>query len=251
MNIFCNTSCDGFCKHRFIINFASLPLHAAIRYKAPASVIHLLLGNNESTLLEPGPYNQLPLHVACRISAAPDVVQLLLDSDVTKSAVMRGDDVGRLPIHLALLHTAENQLDIVKLLMENMLCGRMEKRGLDLWKADMKHVLQLIGTQERDFTTRDKLDMVRDVIRNLMERVFVLELAVWRASCFEFNAQFSSTQSVMERLAILAVSDPQFDPNAYKTDRRIKSGADIIVRDVIPFLEYGAVDEMVAMLNGY
>lgn len=220
-----------------------------MRYKAPASVIQLLLTNNESTLLEPGPYNQLPLHIACRNSVAPDVLQLLLASDHTKSAVIRGDEVDRLPIHLALLHTKDKvcQLDMVEILMDGMLCGRMELRGLDLWKRDMKHILQLLQTHERDFTTRDKLDIVMDIIRNFMERVFMLEVAVWRASCLQYNTQYESVEEIMEYLSVTE----EFDGPAYKADRRIKSGADVIVRDVFPFLEREAVDELMSKLRDY
>lgn len=233
----------------------SLPVHTAIRYKAPADVIQLLLNNNESTLLQPGPYNQLPLHVACRNAATPDVMQLLLASDRTKSTVMTGDDADRLPIHLALLHNREKepQLEMVKLLMKGMVCGRMELKGLDLWKSDMKHLLLLMETHERDFTTRDKLNIVMDIIRNFMERVYVLELAVWRASCLQFNEEYSCMQDVIENLSTVATVDGgvSFDVNAYKIDRRIKSGADIIVRDVMPFLEYEAVDELIVKLSEY
>ena len=218
-------------------------------------MIQLLLENASSTLLSPGPYNQLPLHVACRNSVTPDVMQLLINSDVTKSAVMTGDEVDRLPIHLALLHTREkeSQLGMVKLLMEGMLCGRMELRGFDLWKADMKSVLELMSTHERDFTTRDKLDMVMETIRNFMERVFVLELAVWRASCLQFRTEYSSIQQIIEHMSSNSLSGDTelFDVHVYKADRRIKSGADVIVRDVIPFLEYEAVDELVLKLQEY
>lgn len=220
-----------------------------MRYKAPTSVIQLLLTNNESTLLEPGPYNQLPLHIACRNSVTPDVLQLLLTSDVTKSAVICGDEVDRLPIHLALLHTKDRvaQLDMVELLMNGMLCGRMELRGLELWKRDMKHILRLLQTHERDFTTRDKLDIVMDVIRNFVDRVFMLEVAVWRASCLQYNTEYESVQQIMEHLSV----SEEFDAHAYKADRRIKSGADVIVRDVFPFLERDAVDELMSKLRDY
>jgi hypothetical protein len=225
----------------------SLPLHTAIRYKAPVNIIHLLIDKNESTLLEPGPYNQLPLHLACRNTVTADVLKLLLSSDVTKSAVMTGDEVDRLPIHLAFLHNREKdlQLEMVAILFEAMICDRMELRGLDLWKSDLKTLLELMQTHERDFTTRDKLDIAMDVIRNFMERVHALELAVWRASCLQFNAEFSSMQQMIDHLP------STFDIHEYKNDRRIKSGADVIVRDVIPFLEYEAVEVLMSNLREY
>lgn len=186
----------------------SLPLHTAVRYGAPVAVVQLLLENNEQTLLETGYYDQLPLHVACRNGATPDVVQLLLDHDEIKVTVMQEDNVGRLPIHLALLHTTENQIDVVRLLLQGMLCGRIERKGLDLWKVDMKNMLDSMQTHERDFTTRDKLDMACEVITQFIDRVYTL-------------------------------------------DKCIRSGADVIVRDVMPFLEMEPVEELVQKLREY
>ena len=193
--------------------------------------------------------------MACRNGATADVMQLLLESDVTKSAIIQGDEVDRLPIHLALLHNQEKevQLDMVRLLMEGMLCGRMELRGLDLWKNDMKQILALMQTYERDFTTRDKLDIVVDVIRNHMERVFLLELAVWKASCLQFSAEYSSMEQIVQQIKSSTCQDKitQYDIHTYKLERRIKSGADVIVRDVMPFLEYDAVDDLMQNLREY
>ena len=75
----------------------------------------------------------------------------------------------RLPIHLALLHTYERQIDVVKILLQGMLCDRMESKGLDLWKADIKRLLTKMNIHERDFTTRDKLDMICDTIKDFTE----------------------------------------------------------------------------------
>ena len=74
----------------------SLPIHAAARYNAPASMIMLLLESKASrrTLLEPGPYEQLPLHVACRCGAHPDVIELLMNYDEDKKTLLQSDNVG-------------------------------------------------------------------------------------------------------------------------------------------------------------
>ncbi|KAL7551378.1 hypothetical protein ACHAWF_014580 [Thalassiosira exigua] len=225
----------------------SLPLHAAVRYCAPASVVMLLLETEESrrTLQEPDFYGQLPLHAACRNGAHPDVINLLLKYDEDKKTPLQEDKVGRLPVHLALLHTTERQLEVVKLLLTGMLCGLMERKGLDLWKMDMKSLLKSMESHERDFTTRDKLDMICEDIRAFMERVFVLELAVWRASCLKFDATYSTMDEVLDHES--SVAEDAFDAHYYKVDRRIRSGVDVIVRDVIPFVE----DEPVEGLLGY
>ena len=74
----------------------SLPIHAAVRYQAPADVVALLLEGEggRSTLLELGSYGQLPLHTACRCGAHPDVVNLLLEYDEDKKTLMEEDNVG-------------------------------------------------------------------------------------------------------------------------------------------------------------
>ena len=227
-------------------------MQTAVRYAAPASVVMLLLENCEarSTLLETDMYGQTPLHASCRRGAVPDVINLLLKYDENKTTVRREDNVGRLPIHLALLHSTENQLEVVRLLLEGMLCNRMESKGLDLWKADMNNLLRSMQTHERDFTTRDKLDMICDTISEFKERVFALELAVWRASILQFNARFTSIQDVLDHESSITVG-PDFDTDAYKVDRRIRSGADVIVRDVIPFLEHEPIDELIQKLKDY
>ena len=231
----------------------SLPyinINSAVRYGAPASVIMLLLESNESrsTLLETDVYGQTPLHASCRRGGIPEVIDLLLKFDKDKTTISATDNVGRLPIHLAILHSFENQIEVVQLLLEGMICGLMNRRGLELWKDDIQSLLNNMRVHERDFTTRDKLDMICESLVDFRERVFALELAVWRASCLQFDTRFASIQEAMDHEA--SATDT-FDINAYKADRRIRSGADIIIRDVIPFLEYEAVEEAVQKLRDY
>ena len=235
------------------IIFSSALYHfsSAVRYGAPASVIMLLLESNESrsTLLETDAYGQTPLHASCRRGGIPEVIDLLLKFDKDKTTISATDNVGRLPIHLALLHTFENQIEVVKLLLESMICGLMNRKGLELWKDDIQSLLNNMRVHERDFTTRDKLDMICDTVVEFRERVFVLELAVWRASCLQFDTSFTSIQEAMDHEA--STTDAAFDINTYKADRRIRSGADIIIRDVIPFLEHEAVEEALQKLRDY
>jgi ankyrin repeat protein len=269
--------CDA-TKHTLFIKSdnGSLALHAAVRYRAPASVIMLLLENDDedeeddededddavggcdelsnrftneksrasrssppggsarqrrssrSTLLESDAYGQLPIHAACRNGAHPDVIHLLIHHDTTKETVIMEDNVGRLPLHLTLLHGDSNytshniraveenissssvppnptytwfhssrssnnnnnnevtppptnqQLEVLHLLLRGMFVGRMEYRGVELWKKDLQRILKsMIETHERDFVTRDKLDMVCDSIQSFMDRARMLELVIY------------------------------------------------------------------------
>jgi hypothetical protein len=157
----------------------------------------------------------------------------------------------RLPVHLALLHSTENQIQVIQLLLQGMFCNLMERRGLDFWKTDIKCLVKsMTDSYERDFSTRDKLDMICESITEFMERVFVLELAVWRASCLQFDTKFATMQEVLEFESAKSVDGgTTFDAHAYKVDRRVRSGADAIVREVIPFLEDEPVVDMIAKLK--
>lgn len=227
----------------------SLPIHAAVRFGAPAIVIKLLLDCKESkqTLYLREGYGQTPLHAACRVGAEPNVVRLLLLYDEEQKTVMLGDNVGRLPLHLAILHCRVNQLQIVKLLLQTMIVHRMTLRGLEQWKTDMNQILDSLRVHERDFTTRDKLDMVCDTLRDFMERVHALELAVWRASCLQFG-KYKTMKEAIEHEARQANG---LGTLGYKRARRIQSGTDVIVRDVIPFLEDDPIDELLSALARY
>lgn len=167
-----------------------------------------------------GTYDQLPLHVACRCNLAPESIQLLLDHDVDKRTLLVQDNADRLPLHVAYLRNSHE--DVLQLLLHAMICGRMERVGLDLWKKDMRSFLKSLSTRERDCDTSYKLEVTMEALQDFMERVFVLELGVWKVSCIQGGG------------------DRQDED--YKRERRIKSGAEVIVAGVMAFLE----DEPVA-----
>jgi hypothetical protein len=102
----------------------------------------------------------------------------------------------------------------------------MESRGLDHWKGDMKRLLKSMETHERDFATRDKLDMLCETVREFVERAFVLDLVVWRTSCAQIEENSSSKPGALDRESVGGRSD-------------------IIVRDVIPFLENDVSEEFI------
>ena len=125
----------------------------------------------------------------------------------------------------------------------------MERRGLDFWKTDINCLVKsMTDAYERDFSTRDKLDIICETITEFVERVFVLELAVWRASCLQFDAKYATMQEVLDCESAKSL-DSTFDAHAYKVDRRVRSGADAIVREVIPFIENEPVEEIIAKLK--
>lgn len=164
----------------------SLPLHMACRYLAPPEVIKLLLEHDRTprkdTLSEPGIYGQLPLTIACRCQSTAAVIQLLIDNDIGKETVVTTDSVGRLPIHVALLRKPKD--GVIRLLLQGMLYGRMERKGLHGWKRDMKNIHTALSTYERDWDVRDKLNVIQDTLRIFVEQTHALELALWKVQCW-------------------------------------------------------------------
>jgi hypothetical protein len=75
----------------------------------------------------------------------------------------------------------------------------------------------------------EKEKEVREIYETLskyekMERISLLKLAVWRTSCL--NVKFDSMQEI-----------EAFDPAEFKRERRIKSGVNAIIQNVLPFLK--------------
>jgi len=128
----------------------------------------------------------------------------------------------------------------------------MVSRGLDLWKGDMKRLLKSMATHERDFATRDKLDMLCETVREFMERAFALELAVWRTSLAQqLDGDAPSRKDAPDHESSMSEDGPS--PSgacAYRSNRRIMCGSDVIVRDVIPFLENEPVEQTIRKIVG-
>lgn len=192
----------------------------------------------KTTLFEPGMYDQLPIHIACRCNLAPESIQLLLNYDVEKKTLIVEDNAGRLAIHVAYLRS---NIPVIQVLLEAMICGRIERIGLDLWKRDMRKYLKSMETHERDFDAADKLEMTREAFTTFLERTFVLELALWKATCLA-----PGCHTLQEVEANLHANEKCVDFCEYKKQRRITCGAEIIIPGVMSFLE----DEPITSLLG-
>lgn len=232
----------------------SLPLHMACRYNAGKEVIQLLLENDSRrlSLFEEGVYSQLPIHIACRGGASTEAIRVLLDFDEHKTSLLKEDNVGRLAIHLYLLtnRNFHRNMDTVRLLLEGMICNRLQRVGLDLWRQTMAGIYEsLTKPYERDFVTRERLDAIGNELKALMRLSFLLELAVWKASCLRGSdndgLKFHSMQDIDE----WGKTEKHFDPCQYKQECHIKSGAEIIIPHVLPFLEDEPITRLMKELD--
>jgi hypothetical protein len=166
----------------------------------------------------------LPIHWACRLKAPLEVIQLLLESDAEKKTIYYAS-------------RRDGPVDVVQFLLKVSIRDRIEQLCLPQWRVDVE---ELINAMTEEDSKRKK---VRKIYARLlkyeeMERtISLLALAIWRTSCLKWgDMQFQSMQDMDN----FRPTDEIFDPALYKRERRIKSGADVIIRGVLPFL---AVDE--------
>ena len=264
--------------------YESLPLHTAARYNAPVEVISMLLeggqdGENRGLYTE-GLHGQFPLTVACRSgSPRPEVLRILLEHDDASasssrrrqdgnqqpSTILHKDTTGRLPIHVFMLR---NTCEVcLRILLEAML-GRTSRTtyhnrskfravpnrnsileiGLDSWKRQCNAFLaDMDGTNlyERDFTTRDKLDVICAQVRVFYEICVNLELVAWRMSCL------SGIRDEQEKSDGGSINTNVWEDGQYKRDRRIVSGTEIIVPNVLSFLEDEPVERILEQFRSY
>ena len=242
-----------------------LPLHMACRYNLPAEAIRLLLAVNDDNnndadddatttaqqrntlLLTRATMNdQLPLHIAVRCDAPPSVVQVLLEHDTTYTSVLLEDSAQRIPLHIAFLRnpsqpgggTDSTGTSSITLLLHYMFVGRLERSGMAQWRRDMSRMRCSMRHHERDFMTREKLDVIIAAMEEMMERVIVIELSVWKQACLQISdtvrvstmEELEEQRNLLKNMGMESVSD-------YKQQRRIKCGAECIARNVMMFLE--------------
>lgn len=209
----------------------SIPLHYACRYGATPDVIELLLEHDTErrTLFAEGIYNQIPLHICCRGgNATKEVVATLLKYDESNESVLKEDNVGRLPIHVAFLKNSD--MDVIQLLLEAMICGRSERHGLQNWKRHIHAVMRSMSAHERDFMTRERLDSVIGGLRSLLERAHLLELVIWKMSCF-IHAKCDHVKNLSKEI---------------KAECRIKSDASLIIPHILAWIEAEPIESFVA-----
>ena len=112
----------------------------------------------------------------------------------------------------------------------------IEKLGLLRWRQQIKADIH-------DYIF-DSSDVVHEVPSSVthqlqkytkLEKISLLELAVWKASClwFDGSLSFRTMQDILDQWAI----DKSFDPVTYKAERRFTSSTAVIMRGVLQFLE--------------
>jgi hypothetical protein len=213
-----------------------LLLHYACHQHVPVLIVQWLLDKEveNKSIYQQNRMGSLPIHGACLDYANLDSIRLLLERDVDKKTLLVRDIQGRLPLFTS---TDEgNNVEVTKLVLREGICDRIERLDFTEWKD---RVRELIDNMTADLTLMDdRREEVEDVYTRLSKyeiehSLSLLALAVWKTSCLHWgDFQFES----MKGLEDLGATDGAFDPAEYKRQCRIKSGVDMIIRGVRPFI---------------
>jgi hypothetical protein len=69
-----------------------------------------------------------------------------------------------------------------------------------------------------------------------MERLSLLELAIWKAKCIDKPTAYGVVFSTMQEIDDYWTLESSFDPLVYRQQKRITSGAAVIIENILPFL---------------
>jgi len=206
-------------------------IHHACYGDVHVAVIQLLLdsdaGNN--SIFKKNIMGWLPIHAACEDGTPVENVRLLMDRDADKKTLLMKDTDGRVPLHTAC--DKGGSVELIQLLLRASICDRIEQLDFPQWKLGVQELINQI-TQED--SRRNVQEIFERLSKYEMEHtMYLLALAVWRTSCLHWGVfEFISMQGI----EYLGATDGPFDPAEYKRERRIKSGADVIIHRVLPFI---------------
>ena len=182
------------------------------------------------TILETDRHGRLPMHAYCNNGASVEVIQLLLDSDTDKRTILQKGDRGQLPIEVACECAP---LEAIQCLLRASVCDQIERLGLERWKIDLEELIISVTWGDRERQVQQIYERLSKYEK--MERISLLELAIWRTSCLNAgNTKFDSMQAMED---YLLATDEASNPAEYKRECQIKSGTDAIIQGVLPFLE--------------
>ena len=210
-----------------------LLIHHACFHDAPVEVTQLLLDSEaeNKSIFQQNRMGWLPIHAACYGPSNLDTLRLLLDRDTEKKTLLVKDIEGRLPIYTAC--EEGRSVEVIHLLLQASTCDRIKRLQIERNRLSVQELIKDM-TQEDSTWTRKVQAIYERLAKYEMEHTMsLLALAVWRTSCLHWgDLKFVS----MQEMEMLAARDGAFDPAGYRLERRIKSGVDMIIRGVQPFV---------------
>ena len=158
-----------------------------------------------------------------------DLFQFLLTSSRLRDAIFDGKDIyGHTPMHYLCKNVGPNSIQLVKTVLHATIDNRIDGLGLERWRQDITAELDQFPNAVGAISREQQAAMIhfKLVKYELLESFFLLELALWKKKNGECKAARTIVSDIHTR------KKAKID----KKNIRIHCGADIVISNVLPFL---------------
>eukprot|EP00980_Cylindrotheca_fusiformis_P024673 scaffold12200_cov122-Cylindrotheca_fusiformis.AAC.5 len=205
--------------------FGMTPLHIlALSGKPKLDLFSALLQRQPETLMTKDGLGKLPIHYVCLSNAPFDVFKLALDTQ--KSAFPQQPPDWKTLVWIT--EREESYKYVVKSSIEN----RVSHLGLAAWRSDMLNTVAGALVRHQRNARLIHLRLVHSKLARYerLEVVSLLELALWKA-------KLDQVEAAIEKKAQEAPGMSNVDSSIDRQGCRISSGDEVVVSNVLPFLD--------------
>lgn len=235
--------------------FSGLPIHSLIYfqgYHPPVETMEQLrklrVKKGDGIFGRIDRFGMKPLHLLAS-STKPNL-------DICKALVVQGssiqstlkvkDNWGLFPLQYASCNFAPNSVASIKYLLKVTYSYEVKSLGLQLWRDTVLNEIDGVGGVYDFLCDRPRIVQLQRVCQAffkycMKEQLSLLELAIWKAKLHQ-----QSKPKSISRLNLLSCFNPprkkaklcqSDDPSEMRAYCRMFCGADVIISNVIPFLE--------------
>jgi hypothetical protein len=227
--------------------FDDLPVHRLCYYQSYHPLteamdnLRQVVGADPSAGSKVDAFGMTPFHILAlaqtpNFSLFQELLKVLYNVDFIRTR----DKFGSTPIdYLCLNHTPE-ATTVARSLFQTIFAERMRWLGLDRWKAGLWKAMDQALTVHVSFRRREIGKFCFKLATyERMESISLLELALWKGKIVGWKAAFDTDHHRDEQSSPKRprVDKSNFDSSVDRESCRINSGADVVISNVLSFLD--------------
>jgi hypothetical protein len=228
--------------------FDNLPVHRLCYYQSYHPLaeamdnLRQVLGADPSAGAKVDAFGMTPLHILAlaqtpNFSLFQELLKLLYNVDVIRTR----DKFGSTPIDYLCLNHIPEATTAAQSLLQTIFAQRFQWLGLDRWKSELCNAMDEALTVELSFRRRE-IGMLcfKLATYERLESISLLELALWKGKIDGWKAADDTDHHIDEQSTRSSKRLRLDKSNSDSVDRescRINSGADVVISNVLPFLD--------------
>jgi hypothetical protein len=236
--------------------FDDLPVHRLCYYQSYYPLMEVMEKLRRTMDTDPGAGNKVdafgmtPFHVLA-LSQAPNLSLFQALTKVYKMNIIHTKDkFGSTPIDYLCVNETPASATVIQSLLQTIFAERVRWLGLASWKADMLATIDnALATEISSRRSAVGLLNFKLATYERLESVSLLELALWKVKIDSCKAAYDTDHEQDE--ASSRPKSPKLDmAHSDGVDRqscRIKSGAGVVISNVLPFLDKVCIEDYIAL----